>query len=138
VSEADVPFYRVGSYSNFSSAMAPPGAGSLYVELASRDEPDLPALLPQVARHLVAMGVVRSAERIRFARARRLDPAYVVFDRAHAASVATIAAWLDRHGVRSTGRYGAWTYGGMEDAIVQGREAAAWASSWTGAVTAPS
>lgn len=131
VPDPAVPFYRVGSYSNFSAAMAPPGAGSLYVELASRSEPDLATLLPEVGRHLVAMGIVRSAERIRFARVRRIDPAYVVFDRDHAASVATVHAWLEENGVRSTGRYGAWTYGGMEDAIVQGRDAATWAVART-------
>lgn len=129
VPDPAVPFHRVGSYSNMSPAMAPPGAGSLYVELASREEPDLATLLPEVARHLVAMGMVRSPERIRFARARRIDPAYVIFDRHHAASVATLHAWLEAEGVRSTGRYGAWTYGGMDDAMVQGREAAAWAES---------
>ncbi len=132
VPDPEVPFYRVGSYSNLSAAMAPPGAGSLYVELASREPPDLPALLPGVARHLVAMGVVRSSERIRFARARRIDPAYVVFDRHHAGSVAALHAWLEERGVRSTGRYGAWTYGGMDDAMVQGRDAAAWAEGRTG------
>ena len=60
------------------------------------------------------------------ARVRRIDPAYVVFDRDHAPAVAIIHAWLDAQGIRSTGRYGAWTYGGMEDAMVQGRDAAAW------------
>lgn len=127
----DVPFYRVGSYSNFSSAMAPPGAGSLYVELSSRAEPHLGSLLPEVGRHLVAMGIVKSVERIRFARVRRIDPAYVVFDRDHAPAVATVLRWLEERGVRSTGRYGAWTYGGMEDAIVQGRDAAAWVTART-------
>ena len=30
-------------------------------------------------------------------------------------------------GVRSCGRYGAWVYNSMEDSMIQGREAAAWA-----------
>src|SRR5690606_5086380 len=115
-----------GSYSNLSAAMAPPGAGSLYVELASRETPDLRTLLPEVARHLCAMGLVKSPERIRFARARRIDPAYVVFDAFHEEATTSILTFLEANGVRSTGRYGAWTYGGMEDAIVQGRAAAAW------------
>ena len=41
VPEEKYPFYRVGCYSNFSGAMAPPGKANLYVELADRAEPDL-------------------------------------------------------------------------------------------------
>ncbi len=42
VPEERYPFYRVGSYSNFSPAMAPPNKASLYVELASRESPHCP------------------------------------------------------------------------------------------------
>ncbi|MBL8744292.1 MAG: FAD-dependent oxidoreductase, partial [Myxococcales bacterium] len=44
VPEPRFPFYRVGCYSHFSAAMAPPGKASLYVELASREEPVLARL----------------------------------------------------------------------------------------------
>lgn len=128
VPEPDIPFYRVGSYSNFSRAMAPPGAGSLYVELSSRDEPDLRSLLPIVAGHLVDMGIVTSPERIRFCRARCIESAYVVFDRHHQEAVRTLHAFLAAHDMRATGRYGAWTYASMEDAMLMGRESAAWAA----------
>lgn len=46
VPEAKYPFYRVGCYSSFSPAMAPPGKANLYVELADRAEPDLGAPAP--------------------------------------------------------------------------------------------
>ncbi len=124
VPERDVPFYRVGAYSNLSAAMAPTGKGCLYVELAGRDEPDLTTLLPVVADNLVAMGVIRAREAIRFARVRRIDHAYVVFDEHHDEAVATIRPWLEAHGIRSIGRYGAWTYASMEDALLAGRDEA--------------
>lgn len=124
VPERDVPFYRVGAYSNLSAAMAPTGKGCLYVELAGREEPDLGTLLPVVADHLVAMGVIRAREAIRFARVRRIDHAYVVFDQHHDEAVATIRPWLEAHGIRSIGRYGSWTYASMEDALLAGREEA--------------
>lgn len=124
VPERDVPFYRVGAYSNLSAAMAPTGKGCLYVELAGREEPDLGTLLPVVADHLVAMGAVRAREAIRFARVRRIDHAYVVFDQHHDEAVATIRPWLEAHGIRSIGRYGSWTYASMEDALLAGREEA--------------
>jgi protoporphyrinogen oxidase len=124
VPEERYPFYRVGCYSHFSSAMAPPGKASLYVELADRREPDVRELLPRVADALVEMGMIRSPEAIRFARARRIDVAYVVFDHAYDASVATVKAFLDEAGVLSAGRYGEWTYASMEDALLSGRDAA--------------
>ncbi len=127
VPEPEIPFYRVGSYSNFSAAMAPPGAGSLYVELASRGEPDVKTLLPIVAAHLTAMGIVKSPERIRFCRARCIDSAYVVFDRHHEGAVHAVHEYLSANGVQATGRYGAWTYSSMEDAMLMGRSAASWA-----------
>jgi protoporphyrinogen oxidase len=124
VPEPKYPFYRVGAYSSFSAAMVPPGKGSLYVELADRNEPDLATLLPRVADDLVEMGIVRAREAIRFARVRRIDHAYVVFDAAHADAVGTLLPFLEENGILSVGRYGAWTYASMEDALVSGRKAA--------------
>jgi protoporphyrinogen oxidase len=124
----EVPFYRVGAYSNLSPAMAPTGKACLYVELSGRDPAALPALAA-VAGHLVDLGVIRAPEAIRFGRLRRIDHAYVVFDDAHEASVSTIRAFLAEAGIESVGRYGSWTYSSMEDAIVAGRAAAEQAST---------
>ncbi len=125
VPEARYPFYRVGCYSNFSSAMAPPGKANLYVELADRGEPDLAALLPEVATALVEMGLIDVPEAVRFARLRRIDYAYVVFDHAYFASLETIRPFLAEAGIVSTGRYGGWNYSAMEDALRFGRDGAA-------------
>jgi protoporphyrinogen oxidase len=124
VPEARYPFYRVGCYSNFSPAMAPVGKGNLYVELASRDEPDLAALLPTVADGLVEMGLIRAREAVRFARVRRIDHAYVIFDKAYFPSLETIRPYLESQQIVSAGRYGGWNYSAMEDALIFGRDAA--------------
>jgi len=129
VPDPSIPFYRVGSYSSFSRAMAPPGASSLYVELASRAEPDVSSLLPAVASHLVDMGLIASPQRIRFCRARCIDSAYVVFDRHHESAVRTVHTFLATHDIQSTGRYGTWTYASMEDAMLMGRVAAGWVAN---------
>ncbi|MBL9103865.1 MAG: FAD-dependent oxidoreductase [Myxococcales bacterium] len=124
VPEPRWPFFRVGVYSNALAGMAPPGCGSLYVELADRDGPlDVGGVIAA----LVELGVVGRAEDVLFAEERRIEYAYVVFDDDHAAATADIQAWLRGVGVRSCGRYGAWTYNSMEDSVIQGREAAAWA-----------
>lgn len=124
VPEAKYPFYRVGCYSNFSPAMAPPGKASLYVELADRSEPDVAALVPEVARGLVEMGLIDAPSAVRFARLRRIDHAYVVFDHAYFGSLETIRPFLAGASILSTGRYGGWNYSSMEDALIFGRDAA--------------
>jgi protoporphyrinogen oxidase len=125
VPEARYPFYRVGCYSHFSAAMAPPGKANLYVELADRAEPDLRTLLPRVAEGLVEMGIIDVPEAVRFARLRRVDHAYVIFDHAYFDSLATIRPFLTEAGIVSTGRYGGWNYSAMEDALRFGRDGAA-------------
>jgi protoporphyrinogen oxidase len=125
VPEDRYPFYRVGCYSHFSSAMAPPGKASLYVELADRAEPDLRTLLPEVGEGLVEMGLFDRPSDVRFARLRRIDYAYVVFDHAYFESLEVIRPFLAQAGILSTGRYGGWNYSSMEDALHFGRDAAA-------------
>lgn len=125
VPEERYPFYRVGCYSHFSSAMAPPGKAGLYIELADRSAPDLSAMLPRVAEGLLEMGFIRTKEAIRFARVRRIDYAYVVFDHNYYPSLEVIRPFLAEQRILSAGRYGGWNYSSMEDALLFGRDASA-------------
>ncbi|MBL4684405.1 MAG: FAD-dependent oxidoreductase [Nannocystaceae bacterium] len=125
VPEMDIPFFRVGIYSNALPAMAPPGCGSLYVELSDRDTPPD---LPTIFKHLAAMGAITRPEDVLFARMREVRCAYVMFDHAYAEATATIHAWLATQDILSTGRYGAWIYNSMEDSILLGMDAADWAA----------
>lgn len=124
VPEARYPFYRVGCYSHFSPAMAPPGKACLYIELADRNPPDLSALLPEVAKGLCEMGIIHSKEAIRFARLRRIDHAYVIFDHAYYPSLQAIRPYVDEARIVPAGRYGGWNYSSMEDALIFGKQAA--------------
>lgn len=124
VPERHIPFFRVGVFSNAWPAMAPPGCGSLYVELADRTSaPDL----PRIHAALAEMGAITDPEDVLFSEQRDLPCAYVLFDVHHRDATATVLGWLDEVGIRSCGRYGAWTYNSMEDSILAGIEAAAWA-----------
>jgi protoporphyrinogen oxidase len=126
VPELELPFFRVGIYSNALPAMAPPGGASLYVELSDRARaPDMAA----VVEGLVAMGALQAADDIAFVRCRDVPDAYVVFDAAHAAATAVIHRWLASVGVRSCGRYGGWIYNSMEDSMIEGIAAAQWLMS---------
>jgi protoporphyrinogen oxidase len=124
VPEAKYPFYRVGCYSHFSSAMAPEGCANLYVELADRNEPDLDLLLPHVAASLVEMGMIGRESDIAFARVRKIDYAYVIFDHQYFDALSVIKPFLENERILSAGRYGDWNYSSMEDALIFGRTAA--------------
>ncbi len=117
-------FFRVGVYSNAVASMAPADGASLYVELSDRQQPPD---LPVIARQLVEIGALGAAEDLRFSRTRDIEYAYVVFDEDHGPATKTIRAWLERVGVRSCGRYGAWIYNSMEDSVLSGLAAAQWA-----------
>ena len=132
VPEERYPFYRVGSYSNFSSAMAPPNKGSLYVELSSRQTPDLRALLPKISADLREMKLIDSEHAIRFARARTIEHAYVVFDDNYYPALDVVVPYLRSVNIVSAGRYGGWNYSSMEDALLFGRDAARTARAMIG------
>ena len=127
VPESKYPFYRVGCYSHFSTAMAPVGKDNLYVELVSRAPPDLSRLMPDVEAGLLEMGLIRKRSDIAFARVRRLEYAYVIFDHSYFEATRTLHPFLREHGILSTGRYGGWNYSSMEEALLFGRSAAAFA-----------
>lgn len=125
--EPEFPFYRVGSPTNYSDGVAPRGCSSLYVEVARRrDEPVVPEKIREEAfEGLRRAGILRGADRILVEEMIVLDPAYVLYDHHRRAALPGIHGMLERYGILSTGRFGAWEYGSMESALRQGREAAA-------------
>ncbi len=124
VPEKRYPFYRVGIFSNAAASMAPPGAGSFYVELADRG-PVSESVVRACLQGLAEMGAIADPEDVLFADAREIDYAYVVFDDHYYAATSAIFAFLESHAIYPRGRYGAWTYNSMEDALIAGREVAA-------------
>lgn len=125
--DPEVPFYRVGFPSNVSRSLAPPGSSSLSVEFPHRPGTPLPSVDELVARAragLEAAGILRRDDRILLAEAALLDPAYVIFDRRRTPLVEAAMRRLSGAGIRSIGRFGAWTYSYMERALIDGAEAA--------------
>jgi protoporphyrinogen oxidase len=105
--------------------MAPPGRGSLYVELSDRGPlPRVDDIMPDVARALAAAGAINSVDDVLFAELKELKYAYVVFDDNYYSSVDKIMKYLEARDVYPRGRYGSWIYNAMEDSIMAGREVA--------------
>ena len=124
--DPEVPFYRVGFNHAMSDGVCPPGTSSLYVEFGlTRDERVDPAALEQVAIDaLVREGVLTASDRVIARDFIRIDPGYVIFDRARQEVMADVVPRLARAGVTAIGRYGAWTYSYMERAMLDGLETA--------------
>jgi hypothetical protein len=77
-----------------------------------------------VRRGLVDMGVLGKKEAVAAKFIADIPHAYVVYDSHRTPSLAIIHSYLRDKGCISTGRWGAWEYGSMEDAIWQGADAA--------------
>lgn len=124
--DADVPFYRAGFPHAMGGDVCPPGTSSLYVEFGlRREEPADPALLEKAAlRALVREGILRDDDRVVARDWIRIDPGYVIFDRARQDVMAEVIPRLAALGVKAIGRYGAWTYSYMERAMLDGLETA--------------
>jgi protoporphyrinogen oxidase len=132
VPEDKYPFYRVGCYSHFSDRLAPPGKSSLYVELVERRAPNPERTLAAVVGGLRELGLLKSERDIELARLRSIEHAYVIYDQHYRAALDLIHPYLGERRVISSGRYGAWNYSSMEDALLMGRDAARLAERWLG------
>ncbi len=124
VPDPKLPFYRVGAYTNFSPEVAPRGRGSLYVELASRAPVRMDRLRDRLVAGLTAMGLIQREGDIAFVRPRFLPRAYVLYDAGWREATGELLPWLEEQGIFTAGRYARWEYAAMEDALVQGMEAA--------------
>ena len=129
VPEEKFPFYRVGIYTNAVPAMAPPGHGSLYVELSDRGQPGVAVprvddIMPDIAQALAAAGAINGADDVLFAEIKELKYAYVVFDDNYYSCVDTLIKYFESNEVYPRGRYGSWIYNAMEDSILAGRDIA--------------
>ncbi|HEY5998098.1 MAG TPA: FAD-dependent oxidoreductase [bacterium] len=120
------PFYRVGVSTNFAPANAPAGHHALYVEatLPFGARAGCQELWPRIRRGLERAGFLEPGEEPATLDLIHVPYAYVLYDRHRARVLPGIHAALAERGVHSIGRYGAWEYSAMEDALAQGREAA--------------
>jgi protoporphyrinogen oxidase len=124
--DADSPFYRVGFPHAMSDGVCPPGTSSLYVEFGlKRGESADPIAREEAAlATLVGEGILRHDDRVIARDWIRIDPGYVIFDRARQRVLAEAIPRLAALGVSTIGRYGAWTYSYMERAMLDGLETA--------------
>jgi protoporphyrinogen oxidase len=78
------------------------------------------------------LGLLKSEQDIELCRLRSIEHAYVIYDHEYRAALDVIEPFLMAQRVISTGRYGAWNYSSMEDALLMGLSAAERALSLLG------
>ena len=129
--EGDFVFYRVGFPTNFTPLAAPTGCSSMYVEVSHRPGEgfDTPgrraALLKKVRSGLEKAGILRRSDELAVAHFLPIPYAYVIYDVHRTPAVEILLEWLrEKAHCASIGRYGAWKYSFMEEAILDGKKAA--------------
>lgn len=123
VPEERYPFYRVGFPSNHGR-VAPAGCHTVSVEVSVPMGAPIPeGLWDRCLDGLEELGLLRR-DRVAVRVEARVDPGYVVFDRARAQAVDTLRRCLAAAGVVLAGRWAEWKYASMEDALHDGFAAA--------------
>jgi len=124
--EREFPFYRVGFPMNFTPHVVPKGCSSMYVEIPLRaDRPfSKRRVLAEVRKGLIKASILRASDRFGAVQFLPIRYAYVIYDQARPGALKTIFSFLRDHDIQSIGRYGAWKYSFMEEAILDGKAAA--------------
>lgn len=124
--EDGFPFHRLSFPGNFSAANVPSGKSAISLEVAfpAGAPVDEESVVEQTLAALRRAGVLEEDDRVELVHRQAIEPAYVIYDLAHAANVEVIRAWLAEHGVTLAGRFGLWEYANMDHAMRSGLDAA--------------
>jgi protoporphyrinogen oxidase len=117
-------FYRLGCFSNNMAHMAPAGKSSCFAEIANNVNVSDDDLLSNLRELLFAVEAIRNENDILFEDFNVIPHGYVIYDSARSGLLKTIFRYLEEKRVMSIGRYGRWVYSAMEDAIIDGINAA--------------
>ncbi len=120
VPENKYPFYRIGSFSNAVASLAPPGCSSLYVEVANNSHPSDAEVKASVRQFLREHDWLGDDAEVEVEEVRHIKYGYVIFDAHYFAAKERLLPFLLTQNVHSLGRYGAWVYASMEDALMDG------------------
>lgn len=123
--EKKFPFYRLGFPSNLTHAMAPAGCSSISGEYAYFKKPKMPSeQLVKKSVNLIKHLFGISDEEIAIQKVITIPHAYVIYDQWREENLAKLLTALEQHDIYSIGRYGAWKYASMQEAVLDGYEIA--------------
>ncbi len=124
--DPDVLGFRLGLVHNLTDRLTPMGHGLFTMEIAHAPHRPLPAgsVTSRTVSDLVRLGWIRSEADVTFVRERRLACAYAVPLIGSVQASDRALRFLRDLGIHSVGRFGAWKYSSMEDALQDGQRAA--------------
>lgn len=120
--EKQFPFYRLGFAHNFAPSMAPENCSSLYGECAYVDKS--PAYVKRMLKEAIEKTQqlldIKNQEIIT-KKIITINYAYVLYTHWREKNIAKIHQRLNEQDVYSIGRYGAWKYSSMQEAVLDGK-----------------
>ncbi len=124
--EEKYPFYRVGFPMNFTPYAVPKGCSSMYVEIPFElaNSISKTEMLRRVRVGLIEARILKKSDRWLVTHILPISTAYVIYDKNRRAALDTIFKFFSKNKIQSIGRYGAWKYSFMEEAILDGKKAA--------------
>lgn len=124
--DPNTSFHRIGFPSNLSPNMAPKNCSSISIEVSySKYKPiDFKKIYNKTIRDLIKVGLLDTKEDIIFKVLFNIKYAYVIPDSNYLSSRRTIMDYYAENNVLPIGRFGAWQYSSMEDAIMDGKDLA--------------
>ncbi len=123
--ENEFPFYRIGFPHNFTSYAVPTGCSSLYGELSyvkkskKRINEQLQTSLAMTKKLLGIADHEIVTEKII-----PISHAYVIYDFWREKKLPSLLKELQHNDIYSIGRYGAWKYSSMQEAVLDGKKIA--------------
>jgi len=124
--QQEICFFRVGFFNNFSPCSAPPGKGSLYIEVSySKDRPiDKTDIILRIKEDLKNMGMLIKNEPICIQEINDIKYGYPIYDKNYSVVRNKILRFLLKNNIIPCGRYGSWRYMSMEDVLLDGKNKA--------------
>jgi protoporphyrinogen oxidase len=117
--EAEFPFFRLVFPSNISGELAPEGSGLIAAEISNPEPGKEEELEKQVLECLIKLGWIGKAQDVVRIVRNYFPYAYPVHDLKRGERVRRLLHYLQTKGIWSIGRFGAWHYSSMDDAITE-------------------
>lgn len=117
--EGEFPFFRLVFPSNISRELAPQGCGLIAAEISNPSSGQEEGLERQVQLHLLKLGWIERAADVVLVVRNYFPYAYPVHDLERARRVRLLLDFLRSNQVWSIGRFGAWRYSSIDDAITE-------------------
>jgi len=120
--EKQYNFYRIGFYNNILEEEKT----SMYIEIgfSKNDEIDVEKQLQLTLENLKKINIISDDNRLVAYETIIMDPAYVHIEEETSKLIKQHVEDLNNSDIYSIGRYGAWTYCSMEDAMIDAKELA--------------